>query len=225
MAHEAEEAAGAAQGDAASCVAPLFPLSNVFLFPGTRMPLHIFEPRYRQMVSDLLDGPGRLVLGTLCEPNGKHAAPCPPGFEAPAKPPHPSVLAIGGLAEILQHERLPDGRFYILVTGLGRVRIREAPCDRLYRRVHVTPVCETPVCPSRECLLREKLTRAVLTRCKELDALPDGVSLSQLADLLLLRLQLPSSVMSPLFSELDVEKRVLGALAEHTRRPTDGGAI
>jgi uncharacterized protein len=221
VAHEAEGAAGAAKGDAAQCVAPLFPMANVFLFPGTRMPLHIFEPRYRQLVGDLLDGPGRLVLGTLCDSNGKHGAACPPGFVAEDADGRPPVLSIGGLAEILQHERLPDGRYYILVTGLARVRIREAPCDRLYRRVHVTPVCEAPVCPSREAILREKLSRAVLARCKELDALPNGVSLSQLADLLLLRLQLPSSLMSPLFSELDVEKRVLGALAEHTKRPTD----
>ena len=46
-------------------VAPLFPLPNVFLFPGCVMPLHVFEPRYRQMVEDLLDGPGQVVMGTL----------------------------------------------------------------------------------------------------------------------------------------------------------------
>jgi len=169
------------------------------------------------MVLDLLDGPGRLVLGTLRDHGGKHKVP-----ELGAKPDpaaKPPFLAIGGLGEIVQHEQLPDGRFYILVAGLARVRIEEVPCDRLYRRVRVVPVRETQVCPSREKLLREKLSCAVLQRCRELAALPSDVPLTQLADLLLLRLQLPQATMEPLFSELDVEKRVLAALAEHARRP------
>jgi hypothetical protein len=48
-------------------VAPVFPLPGVFLFPGQIMPLHVFEPRYRQMIEDSLDGPGRLVIGTVLE--------------------------------------------------------------------------------------------------------------------------------------------------------------
>jgi Lon protease-like protein len=215
------EAEGLQRGDEA-CVAPLFPLPNVFLFPGARMPLHVFEPRYRQMVGDLLDGSGRLVLGTVLErqpaPVGAaHGAGVGPGCAAPA------VLPIGGLGEIVQHERLPDGRYYILVVGLGRVCIVEAPSNRLYRRVRSVPAPETPVCPSREPLMREKLVRAVLQRCRELQGVPADAQLSQLADMLLIRMQLPQSVLEPLYCELDVERRILGALREHARRPCVGG--
>ena len=43
-------------------IVPLFPLPNVWLFPAIVLPLHVFEQRYRQMVEDCLDGPGRIVL-------------------------------------------------------------------------------------------------------------------------------------------------------------------
>ena len=48
-------------------VVPLFPLPQVWLFPYVVLPLHVFEERYRQMVEDSLDGPGRIVLGTIRE--------------------------------------------------------------------------------------------------------------------------------------------------------------
>ena len=51
---------------------PLFPLPDFFLFPGAVAPLHIFEPRYRQMISDLLDSSGRFVLALYrMSPNGR----------------------------------------------------------------------------------------------------------------------------------------------------------
>lgn len=191
------------------------------------MPLHVFEPRYRQMVRDLLDGPGRLVMGTVLDRLPSDASDTGAGRrDEPARPAvlPPAVLPIGGLGEIVQHERLPDGRYYILVFGLARVRITEAPSDRLYRRVAVLPAEETPVCTAREALVREKLSRAVMQRCRELQDLPSEVSLSQLVDLLLLRMQLPQAALEPLYCELDVEKRILGALSEHARRPWDPGA-
>ena len=46
----------------ATMTVPLFPLPNVFLFPGQVLPLHIFEPRYRKMIADVLDGPGRIAV-------------------------------------------------------------------------------------------------------------------------------------------------------------------
>ena len=49
----------------ASRVVPLFPLPRVWLFPYVVLPLYVFEERYRQMIEDSLDGPGRIVLGTV----------------------------------------------------------------------------------------------------------------------------------------------------------------
>jgi len=190
---------------------PLFPLPNLFLFPGTVMPLHIFEPRYRQMIEDSLDGPGRLVIGTVLEQYAHELAGSPP------------VHAIAGLGEIARHERLPDGRFVIMLVGLSRVQIREAPSERLYRKVEAVPLSEIQVAAGKEQRLRKELIDAVLARTPDLrtkvDKLPADMPVGHLADLLLLRMQLPQSAMQPLYSELDVADRARHALDEHARRP------
>ena len=90
-------------------VVPLFPLPNLFLFPGTVMPLHIFEPRYRQMIEDSLDGPGRLVIGTVLEGHQDQLADTPPVHE------------IAGLGEIA-HQKPPPA---IQLPG-----IRREPLDK-----------------------------------------------------------------------------------------------
>jgi Lon protease-like protein len=81
---------------------PLFPL-NVVLFPGTPLPLHIFEPRYRQMVSDCLIGDRRFGI-------------VQPGTGAE----RPDRGAVGCVAEIRANEQLPDGRSHIVVVGGAR---------------------------------------------------------------------------------------------------------
>src|SRR5262245_6226078 len=141
-------------------VAPLFPLPNVFLFPGCVMPLHVFEPRYRQMIEDLLDGPGQIVMGTVPEEHANALAGSPP------------VRTIAGLGEICRHERLPDGRFLVWLFGLSRVKIEEEPSTRLYRRVRIEPLLETAPPKEREALLRERLRHAILARCDEATTLP-----------------------------------------------------
>ncbi|MFQ5899191.1 MAG: LON peptidase substrate-binding domain-containing protein [Candidatus Methylomirabilia bacterium] len=100
----------------------LFPLPNVVFFPHTTLPLHIFEPRYRQMVADCLNADKRLAVVLL-----------KPGWEADyyGRPP---VYPVAGAGEITQWERLPDGRYNILLRGLGRILIDgEAPSERPYR--------------------------------------------------------------------------------------------
>jgi len=193
---------------AARPVVPLFPLGGVFLFPGTLLPLHIFEPRYRQMIEDCLDGPGRIVMGTPLE--GERGT-------------RPAVHPVAGLGEIARHERLDDGRFVILLAGLTRVRIQEVESDRLYRRVAVEPLAETPVEESREAELRERLVRAVQARVSERLDLPENMPLGNLTDLLLLRLQIPQATMQDLYSQLAVAERAEGALAEHARCPLPQG--
>ena len=196
-----------------SRVVPLFPLPNLFLFPGTVVPLHIFEPRYRQMIEDSLDGPGRLVIGTTQEQevDGQDGTNVPP------------VHPIAGLGEIARHERLPDGRFVIMLVGLTRVHVREAPSERLYRQVEIEPLEEVQVPGASDAGLREQLMEAVLARTPDLrdrsEQLPDDMPLGHLTDLLLLRMQLPQSVMQPLYSELVVAERARRALEEHAHRP------
>jgi len=190
-----------------SRIVPLFPLPNVFLFPGCVMPLHIFEPRYRKMIEDQLDGPGQIVMGTVQEDRADELERAAP------------VRAIAGLGEICRHERLPDGRFLIWLFGLSRVRIREVPSDRPYRRVRVEPLAEIAPAKASEVDLRERLRNAILARCDEATTLPDGIPISCLADLLLQRLSLRQREMEGLYEELDVEARAESALAYHSRRP------
>ena len=189
-------------------VLPLFPLANVWLFPYVILPLHIFEPRYRQMIEDILDDTGRFVLGTIEEGHEAELQGAPP------------VYPIAGLGEIGRHERLENGRFEILLLGLKRVHVREVESDRLYRRVEIAAAEETPTAPEKEPRLRKQLERALIERTKGEASLGQEVSISHLADRLSLHMPLPHQVLNELYCELDEERRARRALAEHRRRPS-----
>src|SRR5918998_3396267 len=90
---------------------PIFPLPNVVLFPNVFLPLHIFEPRYRQMVTDTLAGE-RMIGMVLLQP----------GYESDYEG-TPAVYDIGCAGLITHVERLNDGRFNIVLRGLERFRI------------------------------------------------------------------------------------------------------
>ncbi len=101
---------------------PIFPLPNVVFFPHTLLPLHIFEPRYRQMLADCLAGDRRLAVVLLR-----------PGWEAEYSG-HPAVYTVAGAGEIVASEGLPDGRSNILLKGLGRIMIEgEIASPKPYR--------------------------------------------------------------------------------------------
>jgi Lon protease-like protein len=103
---------------------PIFPLPAVQLFPHALLPLHVFEPRYREMVRDALAGERRIAVATLL-----------PGYE-PDYEGRPEVRVVIGVGEIIGHEALPDGRSNILLRGVARARIeRELPAKQSYRLV------------------------------------------------------------------------------------------
>jgi Lon protease-like protein len=181
----------------------MFPLPGVFLYPNAVLPLHIFEPRYRQMIDDVLDGPGRIVLATI-----------PPGeVETPQRP--PLVLPVAGLGEIVRHEKLPDGRFLIWLLGLGRVRIREVDSDRLYRRVRCQPFAEAAPLPPEADRLRVLLRTAAETRLEKPLPLPADTPTAVLADLLVQTLQAPVEQLAAFYSEPSVAVRAERALQLH----------
>ena len=188
---------------------PLFPLPNVWLFPAVILPLSIFEERYRQMIEDCLDGPGRIVLGTIQAGHEHESAGAPP------------IYPLAGLGEIGRHERLADGRFQILLVGLQRVFVKEVPSDRLYRKVEVHPAHEVPIAAPAEPELRAHLLEALTARTKDLPEIPAEFSTGHLVDMLVLRMPLEAASLNALYSELDTERRALIALAEHTRRPIE----
>jgi len=112
----------------------LFPLPNVVLFPRVIQPLHIFEPRYKQMVEDALDDNGLIAL-CLLRPSA--------GYNANNVAPIYSEICIG---KIVQEERLPDGRFNLLLQGVSRAKIiKEVNDGKLYRTAKVEILHDVPL--------------------------------------------------------------------------------
>src|SRR5437016_1784126 len=102
--------------------ARLFPLPNLVFFPHVMQPLHIFEPRYRQMTADALAG-DRLIALVLPKP----------GWE-PDYADRPALHSVGCVGRIMAEQQLEDGRFNILLRGMARIRIvAEVPSSKLYR--------------------------------------------------------------------------------------------
>ncbi len=109
---------------------PLFPLPGTVFFPHTLLPLHVFEPRYRQMTEHVIATHGYMAV-VLIDPAQQ---------SAPAGCAH--VATVGRL---VHHERLPDGRFHILLQGIARVTLTaELPMDGLlYRRALAQQIVAT----------------------------------------------------------------------------------
>jgi Lon protease-like protein len=112
---------------------PLFPLPRVVLFPNVFLPLHIFEPRYRQMVEEALAG-DRMIGMVLLKPGYE------PDYEGA-----PPIYGIGCAGLITHAERLEDGRYNLILRGLEKFTVtrEETPAGgRLYRSAVVTTVME-----------------------------------------------------------------------------------
>ncbi len=104
---------------------PIFPLPNVVFFPRTVLPLHIFEPKYRQMVADALEGNRQIGMALL-----------QPGWEN--RPDEtPEVFDTGGMGLITQYKHLEEGRYNILLSGRHRYRIMEFIGETPYRIARV----------------------------------------------------------------------------------------
>ena len=113
---------------------PIFPLSNVVLFPRVKTPLHLFEPRYRQLARDVLQGERRIGMVVV---RPEHVD------EMPGDPP---IYPVGCAGVITESQRLPDGRYNLVLLGEHRVRIvAEEPRDesRLYRVAQVVRLFES----------------------------------------------------------------------------------
>ena len=102
---------------------PLFPLAGAILFPRSQLPLHIFEPRYREMVADAIDGAGRIAMIQPHRIDDDNQAP---------------LYSVGCVGELAGIEELDDGRFNIVLLGTNRFRlIEEASGDSPYRCANV----------------------------------------------------------------------------------------
>ncbi|MCA9613993.1 MAG: LON peptidase substrate-binding domain-containing protein [Myxococcales bacterium] len=93
---------------------PVFPLPRVVFFPGSTLPLHLFEPRYRAMIEHCMsDGPQAFAVALL-----------EPGYEAGYEG-RPAIRTLAGVGRIVAHEAQRDGTHDVLLQGLHRVRLEE----------------------------------------------------------------------------------------------------
>lgn len=130
---------------------PLFPLADVVLLPGTLLPLHIFEPRYRAMVSDALAGERTIGMTML-------AAGADPADAAPP------IHRVGTAGEIVESEALPDGRYNILLEARFRFRVIAEDPANPYR---VARVEELPTAPFPEPADEERQTASAVDLFRE----------------------------------------------------------
>lgn len=185
--------------------ARLFPLPNLVLFPQVVQGLHIFEPRYRQLMADCLAGDHTMALALL-----------QPGWEEEYDE-KPGIEPVACLGRIVWHEKLPDGRFNLRLRGLARLRlVEETPADRMYRvaRAELMPDV-VPADLHRLARLRRKLAEAVLPRFgaegqarQQLQELFDGdTPLGHVTDVLSYALPLPLEMKQALLAEPHVDLR------------------
>ena len=186
--------------------ARLFPLPNLVLFPYVVQPLHIFEPRYRQMTRDALAS-DRLIAMVLLRP----------GWEADyqGRPPLHPVACLG---RVLAEQRLDDGRYNLLLRGLRRVRIvQEIAGDTLYRTAHVELLADQPPANERARRdLRRRLAATVPVWFAGQDKViahfeklfQEDLDLGTLCDVLSFALPLDIEFKQTLLAALPVEDRV-----------------
>jgi len=116
---------------------PLFPLPNCVLLPGAILPLHIFEPRYRRMMRDVLDLPPErqaVAIALLRE-----------GYEPLYLTNHAPIHAVVGVGTVVEHRELPDGRYDLILQGQARASIKVDDGSGPYRRAVLAPHKTVPL--------------------------------------------------------------------------------
>jgi Lon protease-like protein len=126
---------------------PLFPLPNVVLFPNVFLPLHIFEPRYREMVADALAS-DRMIGMVLLKPGWEHE------YEG-----RPSIYPVGCSGVITHVEQLDDGRYHVVLRGVDRFRVVEEDQACSYRRAIVEPLADQTLTAETRAALRRQRSR------------------------------------------------------------------
>jgi ATP-dependent Lon protease len=181
---------------------PLFPLSTV-LFPGALLPLHVFEPRYRTMIRDVLDGHRALAVVLVTAPDDLDEHD------------HPRIASIAGAGVIVDHVDLPGGRFNILVRGRARVSLAELPFgEKPYRRAQATVIEEPAVeVPPSELAALVSAAAAFAARVRERDRtfelpLPKDAPAGAVADLCAHHLVLDARERQAALETLEVRARV-----------------
>ncbi len=184
----------------------LFPLPNLVLFPNVVQPLHIFEPRYCEMLLDALAGDRLIAMALLQQ-----------GWEKDyrSRPPLASTVCVG---KVISHTPTDDGRHNILLVGIKRGRIvRELDCSSGFRMAEVQVLED--VYPADGASLRARLTRNLQSLF--LQFVPEGLAAQEsfkqlvgkqlplgiLTDTITYALNLPLAIKQQLLSENNVDIR------------------
>ncbi len=114
-----------------AAVVPVFPLPQTVFFPTTSLPLHVFEPRYRQLVEDAREGGGLIAVALLS-----------PGYEANYQG-APEFHPVGTVGAIDECVKLDDGRYAIQLHGLARVAFKRVSSETSYPLARAEPIVET----------------------------------------------------------------------------------
>ena len=185
-------------------IVPLFPLADVILFPGQILPLHVFEPRYRKMTHDLLDGSGEFVIGTVLE-DGQQLL----GDVAPTQ-------EIAGLGRLERYEKLDDGRYMIVIVGQSRVKAKPIKSEKPYPMAEITQLDDhSDVDPDTIAELKHILAE------KQDQEIPNAATVVQLIDILIMTTQLEPAQRYDFFSEIDLNKRAKKIVDAYKGRSND----
>ena len=133
--------------DSFTGIVPVFPLSTVVFFPNTLLPLHIFEQRYRNMLSDSLNSEKIIAMALL-----------KPGWDEDYYG-SPDVFDVAGMGRIVSSETFGDGRSNIVLYGLKRIKIVEFIEDKPYRKARIEIL--NNINSNNENSLKEKLNNIV----------------------------------------------------------------
>ena len=174
--------------------APIFPLPNVVLPPGSALPLHIFEPRYRAMLTWAL-AHERLIAIALWD---LHRPPGPDGT--------PAIHGVLGLGKIIDHEPLADGRSDIVLRGVARCRVLAEDRSHPFRLGRLETIPPSARDPSEARALTSMLT----ARLGLQNPLPaeTPAACSEVADRVLQVLPLDVLTRQSVFATLDVSGRL-----------------
>ncbi len=202
----------------------LFPLPNLVLFPHVLQPLHIFEPRYCQMLEDAL-GADRLIATVLLEPGWEQ--------DYEGRPPVHSTVCVG---RVVSHSCEGEARHNILLLGVRRARILdELPMEREYRQAEVLWLGDHY--PSEPAGQRQQLRRGLITNFRSYLPTSQGVQeqfeqllnsqvpLGVLTDIVAFTMNLDLRVKQQLLEQLNVDRRAgtllkqLQALKEDQQAP------
>lgn len=186
--------------------AAIFPLPNVTLFPNVMLPLHIFEPRYRCMAEDTLQGDGYLAMGLLKD-----------GWEDNYESKDCEIHDTVCLGKVIANEQLEDGRHYLMLQGLRRAKlVTELETDLPYRLGRLELVED--FYPQIPMIDRERRQEELVEwfgkaypklgmQAEIVHALGSGMQLGELCDVLAHSLKLPAEDAQRLLNQVDVDQR------------------